>query len=102
MGGAREIQGATRPIHCAAAACRVITVALSGLLAQTEAIDQGLVALEVGALQVIEQLVAAAPAGLARVYTVGHAFIGLADAEAGRLVPRRLIATQEAGAAQQA
>lgn len=44
----------------------------------------------------------AAPAGLARVYTVGHAFIGLADAEAGRLVPRRLIATQEAGAAQQA
>lgn len=43
----------------------------------------------------------AAPAGLTRVYTVGHAFIGLADADAGRLVPRRLIATQEAGVAQQ-
>ncbi len=44
----------------------------------------------------------AAPPGLTRIYTVGHAFIGLADADAGRLVPRRLIATQKAGPAQRA
>jgi tRNA pseudouridine55 synthase len=37
----------------------------------------------------------AAPPGLTRVYTVGHAFIGLANADAGHLVPRRLIATQQ-------
>ena len=37
----------------------------------------------------------AAPSGLTRVYTVGHAFIGLANADAGCLVPRRLIATQQ-------
>jgi tRNA pseudouridine55 synthase len=34
--------------------------------------------------------------GLTRVYTASHAFIGLALAEAGQLVPRRLIATQQA------
>lgn len=44
----------------------------------------------------------AASTGLTRVYTVEHAFIGLADADAGRLVPRRLMATQDAGTAQQA
>jgi tRNA pseudouridine55 synthase len=38
----------------------------------------------------------AAPAGLVRVYTAPHAFIGLADADAGHLVPRRLMATQQA------
>jgi tRNA pseudouridine55 synthase len=32
--------------------------------------------------------------GLVRVYTHAHAFIGLADAEAGRVIPRRLVATQ--------
>jgi tRNA pseudouridine55 synthase len=35
-----------------------------------------------------------APPGLARMYTTPHTFIGLANAEAGRLVPHRLIATQ--------
>ncbi len=34
--------------------------------------------------------------GLTRVYAPSHAFIGLAEADAGRLVPRRLIATQQA------
>jgi len=34
--------------------------------------------------------------GLMRVYTLTHSFIGLAHAEAGLLVPRRLIATQHA------
>jgi tRNA pseudouridine55 synthase len=34
--------------------------------------------------------------GLARIYTAAHAFIGLADADAGQLLPRRLIATQQA------
>jgi len=29
------------------------------------------------------------------VYTTSHAFIGLADADADRLIPRRLIATQQ-------
>ena len=38
----------------------------------------------------------AALAGLMRVYTAPHAFIGLADADAGQLVPRRLMATQQA------
>jgi len=33
--------------------------------------------------------------GLTRVYTTSHAFIGLADADADRLIPRRLIATQQ-------
>ena len=36
----------------------------------------------------------AAQPGLARVYTTLHGFIGLADADAGHLIPRRLIATQ--------
>ena len=34
--------------------------------------------------------------GLTRVYAASHAFIGLADVDARRLVPRRLIATQQA------
>lgn len=34
--------------------------------------------------------------GLARIYAASHAFIGLADADAGCLTPRRLIATQQA------
>ncbi len=37
--------------------------------------------------------------GLMRVYAAPHAFLGLADADAGHLVPRRLIATQQAAAA---
>ena len=37
-----------------------------------------------------------AEAGLTRVYTTSHAFLGLAHAEADQLVPRRLIATQQA------
>jgi tRNA pseudouridine55 synthase len=35
-----------------------------------------------------------AEAGLTRVYTASHTFLGLADAESGLLVPRRLLATQ--------
>jgi len=38
----------------------------------------------------------AAHPGLTRVYAASHAFIGLADVDAGRLVPRRLVATQQA------
>ena len=38
--------------------------------------------------------------GLTRVYAAPHAFLGLADADAGHLVPRRLIATQQAAGAQ--
>ena len=34
--------------------------------------------------------------GLTRIYAAPHTFIGLADADAGRLLPRRLIATQQA------
>ncbi|MBW8329155.1 MAG: tRNA pseudouridine(55) synthase TruB [Thiobacillus sp.] len=34
--------------------------------------------------------------GLTRVYAAPHTFIGLADIDAGHLVPRRLIATQQA------
>jgi len=34
--------------------------------------------------------------GLARIYAAPHAFIGLADADAGCLTPRRLIATRQA------
>jgi len=34
--------------------------------------------------------------GLTRIYAAPHTFIGLADADAGRLQPRRLIATQQA------
>ncbi|KVW93297.1 tRNA pseudouridine(55) synthase TruB [Thiobacillus denitrificans] len=34
--------------------------------------------------------------GLTRIYTAAHVFIGLADADAGQLLPRRLIATQQA------
>ncbi len=34
--------------------------------------------------------------GLTRIYTAAQVFIGLADAEAGQLLPRRLIATQQA------
>ena len=34
--------------------------------------------------------------GLTRVYAASHTFLGLADVDAGRLVPRRLIATQQA------
>jgi len=34
--------------------------------------------------------------GLTRVYTAARVFIGLADADAGQLLPRRLIATQQA------
>ncbi|MGB9129170.1 MAG: tRNA pseudouridine(55) synthase TruB [Thiobacillus sp.] len=34
--------------------------------------------------------------GLVRIYAAPHAFIGLADADAGHLIPRRLIATQQA------
>jgi tRNA pseudouridine55 synthase len=34
--------------------------------------------------------------GLTRIYTAPHSFIGLADADAGHLIPRRLIATQQA------
>jgi tRNA pseudouridine55 synthase len=34
--------------------------------------------------------------GLTRIYAAPHAFIGLADADGGRLLPRRLIATQQA------
>jgi tRNA pseudouridine55 synthase len=37
-----------------------------------------------------------AASGLMRAYTGSHAFIGLANAEAGHLVPRRLVATQQA------
>jgi tRNA pseudouridine55 synthase len=37
-----------------------------------------------------------AASGLMRAYTDSHIFIGLANAEAGHLVPRRLIATQQA------
>jgi tRNA pseudouridine55 synthase len=33
---------------------------------------------------------------LTRIYAAPHTFIGLADADAGRLQPRRLIATQQA------
>ncbi len=36
-----------------------------------------------------------AQAGLTRVYTAAHTFLGLAQAEAGQLVPRRLINTQQ-------
>ncbi|MFH1816432.1 MAG: tRNA pseudouridine(55) synthase TruB [Pseudomonadota bacterium] len=39
---------------------------------------------------------AATESGLIRVYTASNTFIGLANADAGRLVPRRLIATQQA------
>jgi tRNA pseudouridine55 synthase len=42
----------------------------------------------------------AAEPGLTRVYAAPHTFIGLADADAGHLVPRRLIATQQGAAAQ--
>ena len=35
-------------------------------------------------------------AGLVRAYAPSHAFIGLVSADAGRLVPRRLVATQQA------
>jgi len=34
--------------------------------------------------------------GLARIYAAPHTFIGLADADGGHLLPRRLIATQQA------
>jgi tRNA pseudouridine55 synthase len=34
--------------------------------------------------------------GLTRVYAAPHTFIGLADADAGHLIPRRLVATQQA------
>ncbi|MHB1186822.1 tRNA pseudouridine(55) synthase TruB [Thiobacillus sp.] len=34
--------------------------------------------------------------GLARIYAAPHTFLGLADADAGHLLPRRLIATQQA------
>ena len=34
--------------------------------------------------------------GLTRIYAAPHTFIGLVDADAGRLLPRRLIATQQA------
>ena len=34
--------------------------------------------------------------GLARIYATPHTFIGLAEADAGHLLPRRLIATQQA------
>jgi tRNA pseudouridine55 synthase len=34
--------------------------------------------------------------GLTRIYSAPHTFIGLADADAGHLIPRRLIATQQA------
>ena len=34
--------------------------------------------------------------GLTRIYAVPHAFLGLAEANAGRLLPHRLIATQQA------
>jgi tRNA pseudouridine55 synthase len=37
----------------------------------------------------------AARPGLTRVYTASHTFIGLANADAGHLVPHRLIATQQ-------
>lgn len=37
----------------------------------------------------------AAHAGLTRIYADSHAFLGLADAANGQLVPRRLIATQQ-------
>ena len=37
-----------------------------------------------------------ADSGLMRVYTVTNRFLGLADADAGQLVPRRLINTQQA------
>ena len=33
--------------------------------------------------------------GLTRVYTASRAFVGLADSDAGRLIPRRLIATRQ-------
>lgn len=36
----------------------------------------------------------AAPHGLTRVYAAAHDFIGLAESDQGRLIPRRLIATQ--------
>lgn len=39
----------------------------------------------------------AAHPGLTRVYAAPHTFIGLAEAEAGQLIPRRLIATGQAG-----
>lgn len=42
----------------------------------------------------------AAHAGLTRVYAAPHVFIGLADADAGHLTPRRLITTQQTTAAQ--
>lgn len=34
--------------------------------------------------------------GLTRIYTAAQVFIGLADADAGQLLPRRLVATQQA------
>jgi tRNA pseudouridine55 synthase len=34
--------------------------------------------------------------GLTRIYTAPHTFIGLAEADAGHLIPRRLMATQQA------
>jgi len=34
--------------------------------------------------------------GLTRIYTAPHTFLGLAEADAGHLIPRRLIATQQA------
>jgi tRNA pseudouridine55 synthase len=37
-----------------------------------------------------------APPGLTRVYAAAHAFIGLAEVDAGHLVPRRLVTTQQA------
>jgi len=37
-----------------------------------------------------------APPGLTRVYAAPHVFLGLADVDAGHLLPRRLIATQQA------
>ncbi len=37
----------------------------------------------------------AAEPGLTRVYTIAHTFLGLAHAESGQLVPRRLVATQQ-------
>jgi tRNA pseudouridine55 synthase len=39
--------------------------------------------------------------GLTRVYAAPHTFIGLADADAGHLIPRRLTATQQTAAAQE-
>jgi tRNA pseudouridine55 synthase len=34
--------------------------------------------------------------GLIRAYTASNTFIGLVNADAGQLVPRRLVATQQA------